>query len=244
MANMDDGVLLTLRSAMNLKRLAEAELRACKNLRNHLAKGSVRRHEANYIPPLPVQFVNNASETAPAYGVMRVTGVNSAGRVEVAKPNTTLQRLYLVNGHKDVAAGKTGKGTWLTEFGHGKQFKYVLYNTSSGTPAYGECWGPKNGQWSLEKYRYGFTIIGGNTGTGSEARTVCLQQLVNEFRGVTDSSVAKDATGTVSIYDGNKVDTTDNMSSVMQDFATTVASGKDVFVRWQGGKWAMTAAEC
>jgi hypothetical protein len=174
-------------------------------------------------PALPktMRFRNDAEEEIPAFAVMRVTGIETTGgraTATVAKPSSTFQRLYLVNGAVKVASGKFGEGSWLSEA------NYVLYNASSGTPAYGESWGPKNGQWSLEEYRYGFTILGGNTGSD-------------------DSSHAKGATGTISIYDGNEVDTTDNMTGVDNLFAT-VASGKWVDVEWRGGRWYLTSAEC
>jgi hypothetical protein len=69
------------------------------------------------------------------------------------------------------------------------------------------------------------------------------QEDVNEFIGKTDGTATKGSTVTVSIYDGNFTDTTDNMASVENKFAT-VASGKWVGVRWWGGKWNLTAAEC
>jgi hypothetical protein len=193
-------------------------------------------------PALPktMRFRNDAEEEIPAFAVMRVTGIETTGgraTATVAKPSSTFQRLYLVNGAVKVASGKFGEGSWLSEA------NYVLYNASSGTPAYGESWGPKNGQWSLEEYRYGFTILGGNTGSDDTARTGAIQHQVNGFIGKTDSSHAKGATGTISIYDGNEVDTTDNMTGVDNLFAT-VASGKWVDVEWRGGRWYLTSAEC
>lgn len=201
-----------------------------------------------FLPPvLPerpkwVAFRNTSGEEIPAYGVMRVTGAElKAGLplITVAKPSTAFQRLYLVNGPTRVGseAQARGVGTWLTDDLGG----YVLYE--SGTPAYGESWGPKAGQWSLAKWRYGFTIVGGLAGTGAGIRVVAKQEPVNAFIGVTDSSVSKGSTGTISIYDGNDADTSDNMASVANRYAD-VGSGKKVDVSWRGGKWYMTAAEC
>lgn len=185
-----------------------------------------------------VSFRNTSGEEIPPYGIMRVTGAElSAGLpvITVAKPSTTFQRLYLVNGPLRVGSGSTctGIGTWLNDAG------YVLYDT--GTPAVGESWGPKASQWSLTKWRYGFTIQGAVDATG--LKVVATQAEVNAFIGLTDSSVSKGATGTVSIYDGNDADTTDNMASVANRYAN-VGSGKKVDVSWRGGKWYMTAAEC
>lgn len=198
------------------------------------------REMREYIKPDTMRFRNDSGEIIPACAVMRVTGIEvvaTRATATVAKPSSTFQRLYLVNGGWSVAINGYGEGTWLSEA------NYVLYNTSSGTPAYGESWGPKNGQWTLEKYRYGFTILGGNTGSGSTAKTGAIQHQVNGFIGKTDASHALDATGTISIYDGNEVDTSDNMTGVDNLFGA-VASGKFVDVSWRGGRWFLTSARC
>lgn len=185
-----------------------------------------------------VEFVNASGEEIPAHAVMRVTGAElKAGLpiITVAKPNTTFQRLYLVNGPLRVGSESTarGIGTWLSDA------NFVLYD--SGTPAVGESWGPKNGQWSLAKWRYGFTIAGAVDSAG--LKVMATQAEVNGFIGKTDASHAKGATGTISIYDGNNADTSDNMTGVLNKFAA-VATTKWVDVSWRGGQWILTAAEC
>lgn len=190
--------------------------------------------------PKLVAFRNTSGEEIPAYGVMRVTGAEvKAGLpiITVAKPSTTFQRLYLVNGPLRVGSDTNarGVGTWLYEAG------YVLYE--SGTPAVGESWGPKASQWSLAKWRYGFTIQGATAGSGATARVLAKQAEVNAFIGVTDAAIAKGSSGTVSIYDGNSADTSDNMASVLNRYAA-VAITKKVDVSWRGGTWCLTAAEC
>ncbi len=185
-----------------------------------------------------VPFRNDASATIPAYAVMRVTGSVTASGTEyvtVAKPNTDFKRKYLVNGSSQVLNGEYGVGTWLEEA------DWVLYDDTN-TPAIGESWGPKNDSWKLNKWRYGFTIVGNPSG-GATDIVRAWQEEANEFIGKTDSTHNKNSTGTVSIYDGNLSDTTDNMSSVENKFAN-VSSGKWVQVRWNAGKWHLVAAEC
>jgi hypothetical protein len=189
-------------------------------------------------PPTGIPFRNDSGETVPAYGVMRVTGsvtVDGTEYVTIGKPNSDFKRKYLVNTGSDVANGAYGTGTWLDEGGS------VLYDDAN-TPAIGESWGPSNGSWKIKKWRYGFSIIGNPTG-GSTDLVRAWQEEVNEFIGKTDSTHNKNSTGTVSIYDGNLADTTDNMSSVENKFAN-VSSSKWVQVRWNAGKWHLVAAEC
>lgn len=183
-----------------------------------------------------MRFRNDSGEEIPAFGVMRVTGIETVGgraSAIVAKPSSSFERLYLVNTYR-VAADGIGEGTWLSEA------NYVLYNTGSGTPAYGESWGPKSGQWTLEKYYYGFTILGGNT----SGRTGAIQHQVNGMRGVTDAAIAKDATGTVSILDGNGAGVDTGWNITARNRYANVAITKDVDVVWRGGSWDMVAAEC
>jgi hypothetical protein len=105
-------------------------------------------------PPAPgIPFRNDASETAPAKAIMAVTGsvVGSDGVsfLTIDKPSDTDHIQYVVNG--DIAVTASGG------FGdaQGRCFDgsdgpaAALYDT--GTPAIGEIWGAKSGQWTLSK---------------------------------------------------------------------------------------------
>lgn len=188
-----------------------------------------------------VQFRNASGESIPAYAVMRVTGAEiRAGLpiITVAKPSTAFQRLYLVNGPNRVGSASTarGVGTWLDD-----EPGFVLYE--SGTPAYGESWGPKNGQWSLAKWRYGFTIIGGLAGSGAGIRVVAKQHEVNVVYGQTNGTHTKGSATTIDLYDGNNAAITSTSITATNRFAT-VATAKKVMCTWIGGTWVSSAAEC
>lgn len=189
----------------------------------------------------PVPFYNQSGEIIPAYAVMRVTGVSVMGSVPiitVAKPSSTFQRLYLVNGPLPVSGASNQEpnfGTWA------EGAAFVLYDDAN-TPAYGEEWGPSNGSWKIKKYRYGFHILGGATG-GDTDLVGCRQAIVNEFYGQTDGAHNKGSTGTISIFDGNNVDTTDNLTSVQNRYGN-VAITKKVTVRYHGGVPQIVSAEC
>jgi hypothetical protein len=185
-----------------------------------------------------IRFRNDYAGALPAYGCLRVTGVATVDGVQVFtvdRPNTTFSRLYLVNGPEDVADDAYGWGTWLWHA------DWVLYDDGN-TPAFGEEWGPQDGSFEIKKYRYGFTIWGGATG-GSTDLVMATQREVTGFIGKTDASHAKSATGTISVYDGNRADTSINVSDVYNLFAN-VSTTKFVDVEWRGGTWYLTSAEC
>jgi hypothetical protein len=107
-----------------------------------------------------VPFRNDNAGTAPAFGVLRVTGTTTVDQfafLTVDQPDSSFNALYLVNGTEDVASGGTGWGTWLYHGGR------VLYD--AGTPAIGQIWGAASGQWSLTSGKAGFLVIGGNDTT-------------------------------------------------------------------------------
>ena len=232
--------VLTERDYRTLERLVHSTQRDIGSLRNRLNSIGMRRHQGGYMPPRAggVPFINQSGETVPAYGCMRVTGgttVSGSDYVTIAKPSTAFQRLYLVNRSVAVADLNSGLGSWLSDA------DWVLYDDAN-TPAYGESWGPVASSWEIAKYRYGFTIVGNPSG-GTTDTVLATQHEVNGFIGKTDSAHAKSATGTISIYDGNRADTTDNMADVYNLFAA-VATTKFVDVEWRGGVWYLTSAEC
>ena len=189
-----------------------------------------------------VQFRNTSGEAIPAYAVMRVTGAeikNGLPIITVAKPSTTFQRLYLVNGPMRVGSASTarGVGTWLDD-----EPGMILYDTGN-TPAYGESWGPQDGTWTIKKYRYGFTIIGATTGSGATSRVVAKQHEVNAVYGQTNGTHTKGSATTIDLYDGNNAAITSTSITATNRFAT-VATAKKVLCTWIGGTWISDAGEC
>lgn len=212
------------------------------NRNRNPALGTVGGEQGGAAPYFLIPFRNDSGETIPAFAVMRVTGATGLGSIPVltvAKPNTAFQRRYLVNGPLAVsgASGQNtfGLGTWA------EQSAFVLYDDAN-TPAYGEEWGPSNGSWEIKKYRYGFHILGGATG-GDTDLVGCYQMVVNEFYGQTDGALNKGSTQTVSVFDGNNADTTDNVASVNNRYGN-IATTKKVTVRYIGGIPQAVSAEC
>lgn len=110
-------------------------------------------------------FSNGAGETAPAFAVLQINSVATNDRreyVTITKPNGS-GKAYLVNCTLDVADGDRGLAA-----DHGDP--YALYDSSDGTPAAGEEWGPLAGSWKLRKNGSGFLILGDSDGTTVRVR--------------------------------------------------------------------------
>jgi hypothetical protein len=192
---------------------------------------------------------NDAASQCPAYGIIRITGETTSNDQAVLtgdQPNTYgSQYSHFVNGPipVDAASGATKSYGVCTIIGR----VCAAYTVGDGTPAFGEQWGPRTGTWLLKKNTGGFMVMGNVDATAGVV--IVTQQPWLRFHGVTDDAIAKDASGTVSIFYGTAAgtDSTVNMSSVYNSFAD-VAITKDVECVWEGDvagvKWRLVAAEC
>jgi len=202
-------------------------------------------HEASPLKRIQwFPFRNDNAGTIPAFGVMRITGVEERhgnALYTVDKPSTTFQRLYLINGPLDVPAGGYGSGTF--------DVAYALCS-SSASPGYGESWGAKHDEWKLFENRPGFFVLGGYTGTGDDQRALVRQQEVLKLFGTLDGSLSQGSSATMSVYFRDSSSWTDSTMNVtvndrlLKSGATAISSGKWVAADWYGDIWVATAAEC
>lgn len=141
-------------------------------------------------------FYNASGETAPAHAVMAVTSGGGRSALEpllrITKPSTTFARTYVVNGPNPVAGGGTG---YCFEAG----LVEVLYD--AGTPALGQGWGPKPGQWSLTKFYPETATVHSLVDANLKILQATWKQ-ITECWGEADGAIAKGATGTFKIFAG------------------------------------------
>jgi hypothetical protein len=232
---LSEGVLREIK-----RRLADQALEIT-NLKRSLAHSSVRRHQVMYLPSLPreVKFRNDSIEDVPPYAVMKVTGGVAGPLITIDKPDTTFCRLYLVNGKSTVKQGQTGGGTWLSES------DYVAYNDTDGEPAVGEVWGPKPGQWTLEKWHAGFTIQGHAITVEDVDVVLAVQHHVNNLIGKADADIDHEASGACSVYmgeAGSETDTTWNVTAFNR--TEDIAEGDWVSLTCMNGQWYCAGLEC
>jgi hypothetical protein len=190
-----------------------------------------------------LEFRNDASTQVPAGGIVRLTGMTSRDDrpiLTVGQPNTYgSQYLHFVNGPLPVDANAYGLCSQIGVLA-------ALYDTSDGTPAFGEKWGPRDATWKLKKNTGGFQIVGNVDATNG--LVLVVQSPMLSFVGKTDSSHAKSASGTISIYEGtlgSESDTSVNMTSVYNRFLD-LDSGAWVRCAWNhtATQWELVAAEC
>lgn len=198
MATIDEGsdVDLVAFSVADGLRIADA-VRFIEGHRPSIPRQALPDRNFTYVP-----FKNVNAGTVPAYGVMRITGatiVDTFPYLTTDQPDSTYRWLYLVNGADPVATNAFGWGVWL------HHADYALYDTGSGTPAYGDEWGPTASSWKLQKYAPGFWVMGGNnTSVSGSERTVCVQVPPAEVlvKNATGSAIAAAASGTFTLEGG------------------------------------------
>jgi hypothetical protein len=125
----------------------------------------------------------------------------------------------------------------------------VLYDDTD-TPAFGESWGPVNGQWDARLRSVGFRVIGIES---ADDKTMLVDRVHElSFFGELDSgTVAQDATGTVSVHyyaTATWTEETDSNHNVTcrNPTDTTISAGQRVGCNWHGAsnQWTMLPVTC
>jgi hypothetical protein len=186
----------------------------------------------------PLRVKNSSGSVIPPFSVVLITTVAASNNelvYTVRQPNAASTDFnwngYLVTGPFAIGAGASDEGL-ATDLA---QPNYVRYDT--GTPAIKEVWGPKHAQFTLSKNYYGFEVLGGNTTAGGNNVTIAKWIGVDKALGKPDATIAKDASGTVSVYfstAGSESDTTMNIASVYNR-GNDLTTSDYVFVMLNGG---------
>lgn len=184
-------------------------------------------------PPPTISVTNTSATTIPAYGVMLKTGITS-NRTTVKRPDTFgSQTNALINGPNAIDSTEVANSSFHGD-AQGGDGPFIAAYDSANTPAYGEIWGPRSGSYLLQKNTGGFLVLGIVDSTNHYVLVERVPFL--RFRGVADSSIAADATGTVSIYYRSGAtaftDTTVN-ATALNDLDATVPSSAVIECVWE-----------
>jgi hypothetical protein len=185
-------------------------------------------------------FRNDSGETAPAGGVLAVTGltiVSGVALLTVTKPSSTFRRRYAINDALEVANGKYGACCLAGVV-------QALYD--SGTPAEGEGWGPKPSQWSLAK---GYPRVADVLGQVDASQKWLLAELepLTTLIGRIESNLNKGSSGTVYVMDDTETKISSWTVSAVNRYADLTASGGSpakVQCSFVNNRWCLDSAEC
>jgi len=195
----------------------------------------VQRPSLRNASPWQLVFNGEASADCPAFGVMLANGVNgSAPRVlpKTKQPDVYgCQADFFVagpSGIKHQTSGRAQKGPTYV----------VAYDSGDGTPAAGECWGPRSGTNLLKKNTGGFIVLGVTDTTRHYVAVVSEQML--QFVGQTLDAIGQGAAGRVTVYTGapgtpgSETSTGANVSNVYSRFYN-IPAGMWVRCEWDYG---------
>ena len=187
---------------------------------------------------------NDSGETCPAFGILVITGTEMRGNefkrpVLIGnKPSTTFYREFVVNGPTPIPAGGYGRCT------RGPGACSVKYDT--GTPANGEGWGPKPGQWTASKGFPGITC----EGIKDAARYILLGTLapIGTLLGKTTSAITGGTSTTTAyqIWVGTSGSESNGGWTTVPGAISRVdiGSGKFVKLTFVNNGWIMEPLEC
>jgi hypothetical protein len=169
--------------------------------------GGIVSNVPNYFDA--IQFRNTTAEEVPAFGVMRITGVemrDDMAVVTIAKPNTSSDPV-LVNGPQSIPAG-----------GYGSGYKYgILQVKAEAGITLGESCRAKNASWEIEDGEGPFVFFGYDTqlncgiariggGGGGGATLYRFQLNANYNTGTTVGATIKTMGGTTVTSSGTLSD--------------------------------------
>lgn len=196
--------------------------------------------ESPWAAKRPIPFMNVSGETIPAFAALAITGVSYESGIAYLlcdKPGTTLVRAYAVNNMFDVPAGLRG-----TCFRTGD----VRVLCDEGTPAAGEGWGPRPGQWSLAQGYPGFTMQGVVDGEHGIAKA--LAEPIGGLLIKTTAPVASGAsTSNYRVYTGTQGSEADagftSVPAALNRSGQSLAADEWAWLEWTNNGWELRSTQ-
>ena len=191
-----------------------------------------------------IEFTNNASQTVPAYGVIKITGVQpdqTDGRpvLQASRPDAYgSQYLHFINGPASVKSGDNG---FCADPAEGLLLALTAGQGCSSV-SFSDPWGPIPNSFNLTRYSGGFQVI------GSFSKTLILvkQLPMTWIEGYT-TGISVNGMVTVEIWSGGQ-DSTYNVSASIPWGINLNANARvrcEVSSYANGvPQWEVTAAAC
>lgn len=142
-----------------IKGFKEAEFPRVKRAINQVEAWSQGRDSQNstpvFFPPEGEAFYNDSGEDILPYSIAVYDASHvrdsTYATIKVKKPSTTFKRQFLITPGRTIAAGAAGFFAVQNHY---------LVRYDSGTPAIGEGWGVRPGQWTASRGFPGMTVVG------------------------------------------------------------------------------------
>ena len=196
--------------------------------------------DRNPLDDLPtIKFRNDASSTAPAWGILRITGFITdpeESYLTVDQPNAFgCQDLVAVNTGLDVQSGSNKYGYCFVG-----GLMPALYDSGDGTPQIGEFWGPRSGSWKLRKNTGGFRVRGIANSTLKTAAVLSFP--MTSVRGKFATDLAPDTSDDMTVWVGDygsEAEQTGQTVSVRNASSCTITGGELARAtwNWDNAKW-------
>lgn len=179
-------------------------------------------------PDPGISVFNGEATTVPAFGLVFINGKQDYGDgvgdgyidIKIKRPDAygCQDNCLIVDQYGIDATGANSQGYAQIY----PPFR-AAYDSSDGTPAAGEYWGPRSGSYLLRKNTGGFIVLGPYDTTNHFC--LVLPSPMKSFRGQPTADVGAGASGTVTIYTGaygSEASTGVTMANVKNNSSCTV----------------------
>lgn len=168
---------------------------------------------------------NGEATDCPPFGIMLTNGsiAKDSWFVDIGKRPDVYgcQYNFLIATQDGVKAGKFGGA----QSGIGNRY-VVAYDSSDGTPAAGENWGPRSGTFLAKKNTGGFVVV--KVVDSTKFWVLVRAEPMIAVNGTIASDLAPDASGTLTVFTGapgSETTTSQTISSVRNSSDCTLKSG-------------------
>ena len=213
----------------------------------------VRRAPGGRLRPYPrIGFFNDSGATVPSFGVMLFKGSKGQNSekngpaqgvcVTIKQPDT-----YGCQYNALVAdEGLLGNGYANQTYGAAQLDPPFIaaYDSTDGTPAFGDRWGPRASTWLLKKNTGGFFVIGVYDSTKHYALVWPAPML--SIRGTIASDAAPDSNNTLTVYTGAygaEATTSQTIANVRNASDCTIKSGSGAKIHRAVYDWSVPGWE-
>ena len=194
--------------------------------------------------------INDAGQDIPAFSIVVVnqasTNEGTNSKYRVIKTSGTFSTEFIVTGSDVITVGGTGvcydAADWC----------YVTYDSSSGTPTFGQSWGPAPNNFKAFKNYPGLIVRG--IVDSANSLMLCRREFIDQLIVKTTSAVGGQVSGppistlSYTIYagvPGSRVAVSGWITKpTVYNYGPAISTGKWCAINFVGGEWIIAPLEC